>query len=235
MARGFKRLEDHGLVGSLETCALIGSDGSIDWCCLPHLESSSLLAAILDVDKGGHFHLKPRGQAGAKQTYIGNTNVLQTMFETPSGVVTLTDFMPVKGEGDSLHRAILRQVACRQGRVGLEIELKPRFDYARAVPTVEPAEDGIVARWHDQSLFLQFPFPLQLGEREARGTFPSVRATGHGLSSDLRIGCLWPLRSAKASWVGESGTGQTGRMIASQTAVSSAAHGTIMLSTRDWS
>jgi GH15 family glucan-1,4-alpha-glucosidase len=171
MARGYKRLEDYGLIGNLEACALIGRDGSIDWCCLPHLESPSVFAAILDVEKGGQFHLRPREQSEAKQTYIENTNVLQTMFETPSGVVTLTDFMPVKGEADSLHRAILRKVTCRQGRVELEVEFKPRFDYARAVPTLEPAQDGIVARWHDQSLFLQSPFPLQLREGEAQGSF----------------------------------------------------------------
>ncbi len=228
MPRGFKRLEDHGLVGSLETCALIGSDGSIDWCRLPHLESSSVLAAILDVDKGGHFHLKPRGQAEAKQTYIGNTNVLQTMFETPSGVVTLTDFMPVKGVADSLHRAILRQVACGQGRVGLEIELKPPFDYACSVPTVEPAEDGIVLAGTTRACSSNLPSLFSLVRGRLEGLSPSVRATGHGLCSDLRIGCLWPLRSARASWIGQSSTGHTGRMIASETAVSSAAHGTIM-------
>ncbi len=165
----YKRLEDYGLIGNLETCALVGRDGSIDWCCLPHLESPSVFAAILDVEKGGHFHIKPRQQSKARQSYVENTNVLRTTFETPSGVATLTDFMPVKGEADSLHRAILRKVTCSRGRMELEIEFGPRFDYARAVPTLGSRKDGVVARCRDQSLFLQSPVPLRLGEGEAQG------------------------------------------------------------------
>jgi GH15 family glucan-1,4-alpha-glucosidase len=171
VARDYKSLEDYGLIGNLETCALIGRDGSIDWCCLPHLESPSVFAAILDVEKGGHFRLKPRDHSDGKQAYVRRTNVLQTTFETPSGTVTLTDFMPVKDEAHSLHRAILRKATCQQGRVELEIEFKPRFDYARAVPVLEPTNDGAIARWQKESLFLQSPFPLELGEGEARGIF----------------------------------------------------------------
>jgi len=165
----YKRLEDYGLIGNLETCALVGRDGSIDWCCLPHLESPSVFAAILDVEKGGHFHIKPRQQSKARQSYVENTNVLRTTFETPSGVATLTDCMPVKGEADSLHRAILRKVTCSRGTMELEIEFGPRFDYARAVPTLGSRKDGVVARCRDQSLFLQSPVPLRLGEGEAQG------------------------------------------------------------------
>jgi GH15 family glucan-1,4-alpha-glucosidase len=171
MTGGYKSLEEYGLIGNLETCALIGRDGSIDWCCLPHLESPSVFAAILDVEKGGHFHLKPGDHSDGKQAYIRRTNVLQTTFETPSGVVTLADFMPVKGDADPSHRTILRKAVCTQGRVELELEFKPRFDYARVVPVLEPTNDGAIARWQEESLFLQSPFPLELGRGEARGTF----------------------------------------------------------------
>ncbi|MGB5932372.1 MAG: glycoside hydrolase family 15 protein, partial [Anaerolineae bacterium] len=169
--KDYKRLEDYGLIGNLETCALLGPDGSVDWCCLPHLESPSVFAAILDVEKGGHFHIKPRQQSKAKQAYVENTNVLRTTFQTPSGVATLTDFMPVKGEDDSPHRAIMREVACPRGRIDMEIEFKPRFDYARAVPRLESATGGIVARSRDQTLFLQSPFPLRLRDGRAQEKF----------------------------------------------------------------
>ena len=77
MAQDYKRLEEYGLIGNLETCALIGRDGSLDWCCFPHLESPSPFAALLDINRGGHFHLRPRDQYHATQTYIENTNILE--------------------------------------------------------------------------------------------------------------------------------------------------------------
>lgn len=171
MARDYKRIEDYGLIGNLATCALIGRDGSIDWCCFPHMESPSVFAAILDVEKGGHFRIKPRESSLGQQTYVNNTNILQTTFETPSGVITITDFMPLTEHPDPLHQVILRKVACLQGSVDLEIEFKPRFDYARAVPSVERAPEGVVAPWQDHVLFLQSPYPLQIRGEEARGIY----------------------------------------------------------------
>lgn len=171
MAQDYKRLEEYGLIGNLETCALIGRDGSLDWCCFPHLESPSVFAALLDINRGGHFHLRPRDQYHATQTYIENTNILETTFETQSGAVTLTDFMPVKDHTDTSHRTILRKLTCQQGHVELEVEFKPRFDYARVVPAIEPATGGVVARWQDHVLYLQSDSPFQLHDGDALGTF----------------------------------------------------------------
>ena len=195
MARDYKRIEDYGLIGNLATCALIGRDGSIDWCCFPHMESPSVFAAILDVEKGGHFSIKPRESSLGQQTYVDRTNVLQTTFETPSGVITITDFMPLTGHPDPQHQAILRRVACLQGSVDLEIEFKPRFDYARAVPSVEPALEGVVAPWQDHVLFLQSPYPLEVYGGEARGTFTINEDESHWFS--LRYGDRDPLSPAE--------------------------------------
>ncbi len=195
MARDYKRIEDYGLIGNLATCVLIGRDGSIDWCCFPHMESPSVFAAILDVEKGGHFSIKPRESSLGQQTYVDRTNVLQTTFETPSGVITITDFMPLTGHSDPQHQAILRKVACLQGSVDLEIEFKPRFDYARAVPSVEPALEGVVAPWQDHVLFLQSPYPLEVYGGEARGTFTINEDESHWFS--LRYGDRDPLSPAE--------------------------------------
>jgi len=195
MARDYKRIEDYGLIGNLATCVLIGRDGSIDWCCFPHMESPSVFAAILDVEKGGHFTIKPRESSLGQQTYVDRTNVLQTTFETPSGVIIITDFMPLTGHPDPQHQAILRKVACLQGSVDLEIEFKPRFDYARAVPSVEPALEGVVAPWQDHVLFLQSPYPLEVYGGEARGTFTINEDESHWFS--LRYGDRDPLSPAE--------------------------------------
>lgn len=170
MTKEYTKLEDYGIIGDLKTCALIGRDGSIDWCCFPHMESASVFAAILDVEKGGHFHLQPRQHPGGQQDYLGITNVLHTTFETPSGRVVLTDFMPLTDEG-ALPQSIIRKVTCHRGQVEMDVHFKPRFDYARATPELDRAARGVTARWQDRSLFLQSPVALQLRDGEARGTF----------------------------------------------------------------
>ena len=168
METQYKRLEDYGLIGNLATCALVGRDGSIDWCCFPHLESPSVFAAILDIRKGGHFHIRPLGHGGGDQTYVANTNVLRTTFQTSTGTATLTDFMPVKDHTDPQHQSLLRKVSCSQGSVELEIEFQPRFHYARVVPNLEAAPQGTIALWEDHLLYLQSFHPLLRDEGAAR-------------------------------------------------------------------
>jgi GH15 family glucan-1,4-alpha-glucosidase len=171
MATEYKSLEEYGLIGNLETCALVGRDGSIDWCCFPHLESPSAFAALLDTEKGGHFRISPLENEDGYQSYSGNTNVLLTTFQTSTGSVSVTDFMPVRGHAHPLHQTLLRKVSCSGGSADMEIEFKPRLDYARFVPTLEPAGEGTVAQWEDDLLYLQSPIPLDLNGAVARGRF----------------------------------------------------------------
>ena len=90
----FKGIGDYGIIGNSLTIALVSKDGSIDWCCLPHFDSPSGFAAILDDRKGGRFHIKPSVSFEARQAYIPDTNILQTAFQTDTGVATITDFIP---------------------------------------------------------------------------------------------------------------------------------------------
>ena len=97
MKTSFKDLEDYGIIGNLETCALIGRDASIDWLCFPRLESPSVFAALLDVKKGGYFRISPTTKYESVQSYVEDTNILQTTFTTPLGMVVVTDFMKPEG------------------------------------------------------------------------------------------------------------------------------------------
>lgn len=111
-------IEDHGIIGNLETVALIGRDGTIDWCCFPHVESSSLFARLLDTKHGGHFTVQPAAPFEAAHEYIDRTNVLQTQFRTASGQATVTDFMPVPDVAETdqvLQQAIFRKLTCEGG------------------------------------------------------------------------------------------------------------------------
>jgi GH15 family glucan-1,4-alpha-glucosidase len=88
-------LSEYGLIGDMRTAALIGLDGAIDWCCLPRFDSGSVFAAILDQERGGTWAIRPEGEWTSTQRYLPRTNILETTFRTPEGIVALTDFMPV--------------------------------------------------------------------------------------------------------------------------------------------
>ena len=175
MTEAYKPLADYGLIGNLETCALVGRDGSIDWCPLPTLESSSVFAAILDTERGGRFSISPVAEYEATQRYAPNTNVLQTTFETTAGTLRVTDFMAVFIEGTTEEpdvRALYRQVTCTEGTVDVDIEYSPRFDYARAETTIDAVAGGLFAGGDEEKLFLATPegFDAAIDGADARAT-----------------------------------------------------------------
>ena len=106
---GYQPIENYGIIGDLHTTALVGMDGSIDWLCLPHHDSPSVFAAILDGAKGGRFKVSPvGGEVTTKQLYWPDTNVLVTRFFTPDGVGEITDYMPIGASAEGRHRIIRR-------------------------------------------------------------------------------------------------------------------------------
>jgi len=170
--KAFKRLEDYGIVGDLYTSALIGKDGSIDWCCLPHVESPSIFAALLDLEKGGQFRVEPAHLYESYQRYIDMTNVLQTVFRTAKGEAIITDFMPQKDTVNPGTQAIYRQITCIKGRMDFEVDFSPRFDYARAKAQLKGTEKGFLAEGAGQKLYLNSSKPgLKVKNNSISGKF----------------------------------------------------------------
>ncbi len=167
---GYKDLEKYGIIGNLDTCALIGDDGSIDWCCFPHIESPSVFAAVLDDSKGGRFSITPAGGYRSAQQYIKDTNVLQTTFHTDTGTAVLTDFMPTMAPGKNGHQVIYRRLACTTGTVTLRVEFSPRFNYARDETRLAVVESGIEGHSSRQELFLQTSRRLRVDGSTASAT-----------------------------------------------------------------
>ena len=127
-----KSIDEYGVIGDLQSAALVGIDGSIDWCCLPRFDSASVFGAILDLEKGGHFRVTPTiSDCKTKQMYLPDTNILLTRFLSADGVGEVLDFMPWRG-GQPGIRAIVRIVRCVRGTIDFEMECLPAFDYARA-------------------------------------------------------------------------------------------------------
>jgi len=129
-------LGDYGIIGDLHTVALVSMDGSIDFMCAPSFDSPSVFAALLDVERGGHFKLAPVLDGPTrKQLYLPDTNVLLTRFLDSAGVAEVSDFMPVEEAGHA-HNLVRRAKTVR-GELNFQMRCAPRFDYARAQHTVE--------------------------------------------------------------------------------------------------
>jgi len=146
----YPAIADHGLVGDLQTSALISTDGTVDWFCCPRFDSPSVFASLLDRQHGGHFSITPE-QDGyvTKQLYLPGTAILITRFLTPEGVGEVCDFMPViEGEATPRHR-LVRIVRVVRGEMTFAFDLQPRFDYGRAPHKTEITENGVVFEGDD--------------------------------------------------------------------------------------
>jgi GH15 family glucan-1,4-alpha-glucosidase len=138
------RIEDYAMVGDLQTAALVGSDGSVDWLCFPRFDSPSCFAALLGSDSNGRWRLAPTsGGRCTRRRYRGHTLVLETEWETPTGAVRVIDCMPPRGASPDL----VRVVEGVSGKVSVASELRIRFDYGHIAPwvTIEGREVHAVA------------------------------------------------------------------------------------------
>ncbi|MGH3166379.1 MAG: glycoside hydrolase family 15 protein, partial [Trebonia sp.] len=143
----YPNISDHGLIGDLQTVALVTTDGTVDFFCCPRFDSSSVFASLLDAERGGFFSIRPAGDGYVtRQLYFPDTAMLITRFMTPDGVGEVLDFMPViEGEPTDRHR-LVRHLRVARGSMRFEMEIQPRFDYGRADHTLEPHQNGAVFR-----------------------------------------------------------------------------------------
>jgi GH15 family glucan-1,4-alpha-glucosidase len=143
----YKPIESYGIIGDLHSVALVGLDGSIDWCCLPRFDSPSIFAAILDCRKGGYFSLAATHQGNKRQMYLPATNVLLTRFLGSEGVGEVTDFMPVRTNEAPLNgvgHQIVRTAKAVRGAVLFRLECHPAFDFARRKHTTKIIPGGAI-------------------------------------------------------------------------------------------
>ncbi|MEU3460766.1 glycoside hydrolase family 15 protein [Streptomyces sp. NPDC006733] len=175
--RRYPPIADHGLIGDLQTAALVSSDGVVDWFCAPRFDSPSIFAALLDHEKGGHFSLTvdaDPAEVTVRQLYLSDTAIVVTRFLTADGIGEVIDFMPVEDPhraGDS--RRLIRAVRVVRGSVRFRMECRPRFDYGRARHRTTTSPDGVSfatpeARAHLQAIG---PVALAVDNGDAVATF----------------------------------------------------------------
>jgi GH15 family glucan-1,4-alpha-glucosidase len=181
---GYPNISDHGLIGDLQTAALVTTDGAVDFFCCPRFDSPSVFASLLDADKGGYFRIAPvGGDYVSKQLYLPGTALLITRFMTPDGVGEVLDFMPViEGEPTDRHR-IVRRLRVARGTMQFALDLQPRFDYGRSGHAVHVSENGAVFR-SDDGMELTLHSSGQAGAGEDRVT---VERAGDGLHATFTM------------------------------------------------
>ena len=179
MESTYQPIENYGVIGNLRTAALVGMNGSIDWLCLPHFDSPSVFAAILDDQKGGRFRIAPAGDHFRnKQFYWPDTNILITRFLHEDGIGEIEDYMPVGNTG-TMPDELIRRVRVVRGKVSFHLECRPAFDYARVAAEVHLGKHG--ARFNGPGITLGLAAPLPL-HRKAGGVVADF-ALGDGESA----------------------------------------------------
>ncbi|MGW3808301.1 glycoside hydrolase family 15 protein [Micromonospora sp. NPDC005113] len=155
-------LEDHGLIGDLQTAALVARDGTIDWFCAPRFDSPSIFAALLDRRRGGYFRISPDGiNYVSKQLYLPDTPILITRFISPDGVGELIDFMPVAGDQVTDQHRLVRMLRVIRGSMRFRIECRPRFNYGRTHHDLELRAEGAAFRSSAMTLTVNAVHPVE--------------------------------------------------------------------------
>ena len=175
----YPNISDHGLIGDLQTAALVSTDGVVDWFCCPRFDSPSVFASLLDADHGGYFRIAPdRDDYVSKQLYFPDTAVLITRFMTPDGVGEVRDFMPPAGKEATDRHRLVRQIEVVRGTMRFLIDIQPAFDYARRPHKRDLTENGAVFEADGMELTLHWAAPPEVSAHDAGIT---VERHGDGL------------------------------------------------------
>jgi pentatricopeptide repeat protein len=160
----YKPIESYGVIGDMHSVALVGNDGSIDWCCLPHFDSPSVFAAILDDKIGGSFKIAATQGGHTRQLYLPETNVLMTRLLSDEGVGEVIDFMPVTRRPEGNYHEIVRIAHAVRGSVSFRVECSPAYDYARSAHKTVLDPRGAVFEANGATFALLSPVPIERNE-----------------------------------------------------------------------
>ncbi|MFJ5033912.1 glycoside hydrolase family 15 protein [Streptomyces sp. NPDC088560] len=190
---------DHALLSDCRSAALVTSDGSVDWLCVPRFDSPAIFARLLDED-AGHWSIRPvTGSVDISRRYVEDTLVLETVFRTTGGTAVLRDALALgrRERGHALGTAspgmLLRQITCTEGRVDIEIAYAPRPEFGLVHPLLSAVPGGLAAYGGAHVLLLSSPVDLRMSGSTAHGRIPL--SAGHRLGFALHVGTAWERES----------------------------------------
>ncbi|HEY9363261.1 MAG TPA: glycoside hydrolase family 15 protein [Chitinophagaceae bacterium] len=177
---GYAPIENYGIIGNLNTVALVSLQASIDFMCFPRFDSPTLFCKLLDVETGGCFCIKPvMKNMVSKQLYLPETNILLTRFFSEQGITEVIDFMPVNT--DERDCAVVRKITTIRGKIEYSVLCAPRFDYARASHKVKIEEDGceFFPGDHQPSVKLFSDAELEVNDNDVTASFTLKEGESH--------------------------------------------------------
>lgn len=152
------RIEDYALIGDLQTAALVGRNGSVDWLCLPRFDSGACFAALLGDEENGHWRIAPKGaDTCTRRAYRGDSLVLETFWETRTGTVKVIDFMPQRDHEPD----VMRIIEGISGTVDMASVIRLRFDFGSVVPWMRRSQGQRVAVAGPDSAWLRSEPPVK--------------------------------------------------------------------------
>lgn len=156
------KIEDYGMIGNMQTCALVSRTADIDWLCAPRFDSDACFAALIGYDEHGRWSLRPTVPVyDASQRYRDETMVLETELTCEGGKLRVIDFMPSSGGVCDIDRII----ECVEGSVSLEMLLNVRFGYGARAPWIEPVQDGLRFIAGPDSAIVRGPVSMRVDDR----------------------------------------------------------------------
>lgn len=219
---GFQPIENYGVIGNMQSIALVGMDGSIDFLCYPDFDSPTVFVALLDDKKGGRFQIQPQlTHMRVRQLYLPDTNILLTRFLAEEGVAELTDYMPIENAGQP--NEIIRMVSVIRGNVHFTMRCQPRFNYGKSAHRTEisdrcatffPADNACppmslysTVTMQQESQDISSRFSLQaganaiflLGGIRPQGQPPEMELIGQRFQ---QTACFWKAWIAKSNYKG---------------------------------
>ena len=140
----YPAIGEYAFISDCHSVALVSRAGSIDWCCMPRLDTGSTFGRILDWERGGYCSIEPSSAHEIQRAYVNDTLVLETTFRTRGGEARLLDcFAMRKGGRVDPRQQLLRVLEVTRGRMRFDVCVSPRFDYGEVRPWVRRHEPGL--------------------------------------------------------------------------------------------
>lgn len=172
--RGYRPIGDYAAIGDCHGAALVATDGGIDWCCLRRFDADPIFCRLLDATRGGFLSTSPVHAGTTTRAYLAGTNIVRTEFQTATGRIALTDFMPVGRTPDagphdyvSLRAPgwLVRRIEALEGQVELRVTYRPSTAFASRPARLSESPGGITLE--DDALPLRSDLPLRISGEEA--------------------------------------------------------------------